>query len=96
AWRRRTACAVSAAVILLLAYKGFALLRTAASAESGYLLMQKDYENYETIPYEIEGVTFYYPVDGDRVGYDSFPSSPAKAEIAFLGDAPADGFYLRQ
>lgn len=92
-WQVFAERAVSAAVILLLIYKGVALAREIAGAYSDdYWLVQKDYENYETRPYEIAGVVFYCPVEGDRAGYDSFPSSPAEAEITFLGDGLADGF----
>lgn len=85
------------AVVLLIAYKIFALGKeTVTSYSDGYWLAQKDYENYDVIPYEIEGVTFYYPVQGDQVGYESFPSSPAKAEIGFLGAGIHDGFYSLQ
>lgn len=96
-WRLAAARAVSAFVVLLLAYKGFALTREiAGSYVNDYWLVQKDYENYETCSYEIEGVTFYYPVEGDRAGYDAFPSSPAKAEITFLGEGLSGGFRAAQ
>lgn len=86
-----------AAVSVLLVYKALALGREiAASYENAYWLLQKDYENYETLPYEIEGVTFYYPAEGDQVGYESFPSSPGKAEISFLGEGLADGFIVKE
>lgn len=61
-------------------------------ASGRYLIFQKDYENFETIGYELHGVTFYYPVSGDRVGYRDFPSAPQKAEDIFLGDTIEDGF----
>ncbi|MDE6662672.1 MAG: hypothetical protein K2K46_04930 [Lachnospiraceae bacterium] len=57
-----------------------------------YWICQKDYDNYETLSYEIDGVTFYYPAEGDRTGYDSFPSSPTKAQIRLRGDDIKDGF----
>lgn len=57
-----------------------------------YWLCQKDYDNYETRSYEIDGVLFYCPVEGDRVGYESFPSSPAEAQIRLRGDGIGDGF----
>lgn len=95
-WRPAVSRAVSAAVIFLLLYKGFALAREmAGSYVNDYWLIQKDYENYETYAYEIDGVTFYCPVEGDRVGYEAFPSSPQEAQIAFLGDGLADGFVVK-
>ncbi len=57
-----------------------------------YLVRQKDYENFETVDYELHGYTFYYPVWGDRVGYRDFPSAPVKAEDIFLGDTIQEGF----
>lgn len=83
----------TAVVILLLAYKCTALGREMVSSYvNDYWLAQKDYEDYETDSYKIEGVTFYYPVSGDQTGYRDFPSSPSKAEIKFLGDGLKDGF----
>ncbi|MBD5475645.1 MAG: hypothetical protein HDR17_06655, partial [Lachnospiraceae bacterium] len=45
-----------------------------------------------TQSYEINGVTFYYPVIGDQVGYEAFPSAPAKTDVRFLGEGIEDGF----
>ena len=80
-------------VSLLLVYKTVALAREIYRDHTNqYWVLQKDYENYEVVSYEIEGETFYYPLEGDQVGYESFPSSPAKAEIRFLGQGIAEGF----
>lgn len=57
-----------------------------------YYIWQEDYGVYEMESYEIEGETFYYPVSGDRTGYDAFPTSPTKAELEFRGDSIKDGF----
>lgn len=90
---RAFALIVCAAVCLLLVYKAFALGRSIISShENAYWLLQKDYENFAVETCEIEGVTFYYPVQGDQTGYDAFPSAPAKPQIAFLGTGLADGF----
>lgn len=62
------------------------------SATPEYFIRQKDYENFETIPYELHGITFYYPEEGDRTGYRDFPASPIKAEDIFLGDTIKEGF----
>lgn len=83
----------TAAVFLLLLYKGVALGREIASSYvNDYWIAQKDYENYAVIPYEIDGVIFYYPAQGDQVGYDSFPSAPSRVEIEFLGKKMENGF----
>lgn len=65
-------------------------LKSSATTEN--LLLQKDYENYATVPYEIHGYIFYYPLEGDRTGYRDFPSSPIKAEDIFRGDTIEEGF----
>lgn len=57
-----------------------------------YLTWQQPYGTYEVQSCEIEGVTFYYPVEGDRVGYEAFPSSTTKPDVIFRGEALKDGF----
>lgn len=85
-------CGMAAAVVLLI-YKCAALGREIVSSYvNDYWIAQKDYENYETQSYEINGVAFYYPVNGDQVGYDAFPSSPTQAAVRFLGEGIEDGF----
>lgn len=56
---------------------------------------QQDYGSYELESYEVEGVTFYYPVSGDRTGYGYFPSVPRQTRILFRGESPGEGFYPR-
>lgn len=73
-------------ILLVLAgcYKlGAFAVETARSAVPDYLVFQKDYENFETVPYELCGYTFYYPREGDRTGYRDFPASPVKAGDIF-------------
>lgn len=57
-----------------------------------YYVAQQNYGSYELDTYEVNGVTFYYPVSGDRVGYDAFPAIPRKVEITFRGDTLKQGF----
>lgn len=84
-------CGVGAMSIFLL-YKSFALgEEITRSYVNDYWIAQKDYENYETLSYEVNGVIFYYPIEGDRVGYKSFPSAPAKTMVEFLGKELSDG-----
>lgn len=90
--------AVQKAVVVMAAlfvlYKGIALgQEIVRDYINDYWLVQKDYENYETYSYEIEGITFYLPVEGDQTGYESFPSAPAVPRIGFLGEGITDGFY---
>lgn len=79
---------------LFLLYKTAAFGREiAAFYVNDYWISQKDYDNFETQSYEIEGYTFYYPVTGDQTGYEDFPSSPVKAQIGLRGKNLKDGFY---
>lgn len=57
-----------------------------------YYVAQQNYGSYELDSYEVNGVTFYYPVSGDRVGYDAFPAIPRKVDIEFRGDTLKQGF----
>ena len=86
-------CVYAVIICLLAFYKAGAFgaeLYRQASLE--YLVLQKDYENYETVPYELHGYTFYYPLHGDQTGYQDFPASPVKAEDIFRGETIKDGF----
>lgn len=60
--------------------------------EDSYLLLQKDYENYPTIAYRLQGYTFYYAAEGDQTGYDDFPASPVQAADIFRGETIQEGF----
>ncbi len=85
-------CGLAMAAVLVI-YKCMALEREiAASYANDYWLVQKDYENYETQSYQINGTNFYYPIEGDQVGYESFPSAPVRTEVKFLGENLEDGF----
>lgn len=96
-WREAVRLAGVAAAAVLTVYKCLALGRAAAAVwDQDYWLVQKDYDNFETGAYEIEGVRFYYPLNGDQVGYEAFPSAPVKAEIRFLGDGIGDGFMAAE
>lgn len=62
------------------------------TASADFLICQKDYENFETKAYELNGYIFYYSESGDRTGYEAFPASPVKAEDIFRGDIIEEGF----
>ena len=80
-------------LLLVGCYKaGAFVIEVVGNATTDYLMIQKDYENYETVSYELQGYTFYYPAHGDQTGYEDFPSSPVKAEDIFRGDRIEDGF----
>ncbi len=74
-------------------YKAVAFaVETVENATAKYLVTQKDYDNFETISYELNGYTFYYPAEGDRTGYEDFPASPIKAADIFRGESMEEGF----
>lgn len=91
-WKMFGMCGI-VAVWFLFGYKCAALGgEIMGSFVNDYWIAQKDYENYKTQSYQIEGIDFYYPVQGDQVGYDSFPSAPVRTEVRFLGQNIGDGF----
>lgn len=59
-------------------------------------IKQADYGVYEMKSYDVEGYVFYYPVSGDRSGYDFFPASTMEMDIELRGDGLEDGFRLRK
>lgn len=68
----------------------------AAGYSPEYFIYQKDYENYKVEEYRIKGITFYRPAEGDRTGYDAFPSSPSGAGIYLRGTGLEDGFINKE
>ena len=59
-----------------------------------YLLRQQDYGSYEVDTFKMGDETFYYPVSGDRVGYDPFPSAThdITGEVELIGREIKEGF----
>lgn len=55
-------------------------------------LWQTDYGTYELGSYEVGSITFYYPLQGDRTGYDPFPAASAQGGFELRGDDLSDGF----
>lgn len=84
-------------VVLVGLAKLFPLCTYAVSVGGqSYYLSQKDYGSYESVSYEINGKNFYFPLEGDRIGYEAFPSSPTKADIEFRGEEIDDGFRKKE
>lgn len=55
-------------------------------------IVQQDYDNFEVSSYMIDDKLFYMPIEGDRVGYLAFPSSPWQMELDLRGEDIGDGF----
>ena len=61
-----------------------------------FYVWQENYGVYEMDSYELNGVTFYYPVYGDRGGYEYFPSSGAEVVgLEFRGETLKEGFIRK-
>lgn len=81
-----------ALVILLGIYKtGTFWLENIREFTPDYFVMQKDYEHFDTVAYDMHGYTLYYPKEGDRTGYDAFPAAPWQKEDIFIGETIQEG-----
>ena len=60
-------------------------------------IVQQDYVNNATFSYEIDGETFYAPVEGDRTGYEPFPSTPwdMSDTVELRGGSYKEGFRYK-
>lgn len=56
-----------------------------------YYITQQSYEQYEVYETSLGNETIYLPVEGDRTGYDNFPSVPAVG-CKLRGESLKDGF----
>ena len=80
-------------VFAFLAVKAVTFARYAWSvSDEPYYIAQQEYGTYELDSFEVNDVRFYYPLSGDRVGYEAFPAIPLKKEILFRGESLEDGF----
>lgn len=68
---------------------GYSIVTTMSQ---NYYLTQKEYPDGDATTYEIDGITIYVPTYQGQIGYDKFPSSPAKEEIELRGEGLKDGF----
>ncbi|WP_408070012.1 LIC_10190 family membrane protein [Butyrivibrio sp. JL13D10] len=57
-----------------------------------YLVAQQPYNSYVLKEKQINGNVFYYPEEGDRTGYELFPSTPNPDGFNMGGDKITDGF----
>ncbi len=74
---------------LWLIYKGAnVVLEDIARFNIKYFVEQQDYGNYKTETFKIGDTVFYYPSEGDRVGYAPFPSATRDltGEVEFIGE----------
>ncbi|RKM59844.1 hypothetical protein D6855_08645 [Butyrivibrio sp. CB08] len=86
---------ISVVFILWIAYKGVNLvLEDIPRFNPAYLVNQQDYGTYDARTFELGGTTFYYPAEGDQIGYYPFPSAThdISGEIQLMGDTIDSGF----
>ncbi len=87
--------AAAALFLLFIVYKGAVLLiDDSARFNPNYLVLQQDYGEYETESFELGKDIFYYPKEGDRIGYYSFPGAThdVSGEVEPMGKEIKSGF----
>lgn len=90
-WDRRLFYLVGIGAFLL--FKAFVFTRgLIKDFSTDYLICQQDYGQYEVREEKIDGISFYCPLEGDRVGYEPFPSYPSSPDIHMRGKEIKDGF----
>ena len=90
---RRLIPLITALIVLFIVYKTVRfVIYEVPRFDARYLLYQQEYASFELEAYEIDGITFYYPKEGDQTGYEPFPASPTKANVSLIGDSIRDGF----
>lgn len=88
----RGRCAVAALCLLGIYKAGMFGMENIRSFTPQYFMLQKDYEHFDTIEYEMNGIAFYYSEKGDRTGYDAFPAAPWQMEDILMGETIQEGF----
>ncbi|WP_034475092.1 LIC_10190 family membrane protein [Butyrivibrio proteoclasticus] len=96
---KRTIMAFALIFVIWLLYKGVNLVRADIPGfNSTNFLAQQDYGQYDVESFEISGVTFYYPKEGDRIGYKYFPAATRdlSEELQFIGYGITSGIVAKQ
>ncbi len=91
---------IYAGLIILLGYKSVMFASEVVRTYRGdFWIRQQDYDRFETFEYTLTAedgteYTLYAPAEGDRTGYEPFPSSPWTMEdqIKLRGRSFKDGF----
>ncbi len=86
---------ISACFVVWLIYKGVNLyMEDNVRFNAQYLVKQQDYGDYETKEFEMGGNVFYYPAEGDQIGYYPFPASTndITGTVEMIGTKIKDGF----
>ncbi len=80
-------------VLLFVAYKSvYLVLDDIPRFRARYLFIQQDYNTYDLKEKKINNISFYYPGEGDRTGYDPFPAAPSIEGFELMGDTLKEGF----
>lgn len=81
-------------LVILLADKGKSLIGDIIRyKEKEYYISQQDYFTGETYSYQMEGVTFYVPLDQGQIGYEKFPGVPyERYDFELRGEKLEEGF----
>lgn len=93
--RKWSMIALAGICSLFVLWKGASLAKYIFDVRSlPYYIYQQPYEQYEVKENQIGDVIIYTPVEGDRTGYDHFPSSP-DANVSLRGTSLGEGFKYR-
>lgn len=84
---------VAIVIIFIILKSGSLIKYVYNNVSKPYYVHQQEYGKYDLDSYDVNNVTFYYPLTGDRVGYDAFPAIPYKKDIEFRGNDISDGFF---
>ncbi len=86
---------VAVLVVFFLSYKtGYIIIDDAARFDATYLVKQQDYGRYETAQFTLGLDTYYYPADGDQIGYYPFPAAThdVTGEVELMGKEIKSGY----
>lgn len=59
-------------------------------------IWQQEYGVYEMTSFQVGDVQIYYPLEGDRNGYEYFPAANRYVEIELRGESIKDGFRMKR
>lgn len=85
-------------LVVFFVYKGGNLVQSIGQfAKQPYYVWQQDYMTLDFDSYEIDGITFYVPLQSGQIGYDKFPGAPyERYDVELRGNRIEQGFRRKK
>ena len=86
-------------MLICIVYNGYPVIRTLVRSGFDNKMIESDYEIMDCREVNLGTERFYIPIEGDQIGYYSFPSSPYEQRLSIIemrSNNLKDGFRMKK